>query len=380
MKFSKRLDNFPEYIFVSLQRAKKTIEEQSNRPVLDLGPGSPDVLPSRKYLDKLKGFLEEDQAHMYPGYGAIPEFQEGLIQWYRERFGVKLESDELYPLLGAKEGISHLSLALLDADDEVLIPNPGYPAYAGAALMIGAKPIPYNLLAKNDFQIHYQSLEGSINERTRFIWVNFPNNPTGAVVDKQDLEKLVKIAQEHNIWIIYDNAYSEITFDGYRAPSILEIPGAKEVACEIGSLSKTFSFAGYRIGYIVGNKGLIAALAKIKSQVDSGMAKPLQKLAAYALTHIDQKWHQNMLESYVSRRDIIGKYLSKLGLSFKLSKGSLYIWARIPQRHRNSEAFVKELLRDKQILLTPGTAFGQNGRQYVRASICANIEKIEEYL
>jgi len=145
MKFSKRLDNFPEYIFVSLQRAKKTIEEQSNRPVLDLGPGSPDVLPSRKYLDKLKGFLEEDQAHMYPGYGAIPEFQEGLIQWYRERFGVKLESDELYPLLGAKEGISHLSLALLDADDEVLIPNPGYPAYAGAALMIGAKPIPYNL-------------------------------------------------------------------------------------------------------------------------------------------------------------------------------------------------------------------------------------------
>jgi len=152
------------------------------------------------------------------------------------------------------------------------------------------------------------------------------------------------------------------------------------VACEIGSLSKTFSFAGYRIGYIVGNKGLIAALAKIKSQVDSGMAKPLQKLAAYALTHIDQKWHQNMLESYVSRRDIIGKYLSKLGLSFKLSKGSLYIWARIPQRHRNSEAFVKELLRDKQILLTPGTAFGQNGRQYVRASICANIEKIEEYL
>ncbi len=379
IKQAKRLDLFSEYIFANLARKKSEIEKKTKRKVLNFGPGTPDIKPSNLYIKKLGEFINEDNAHIYPGYGAIKEFSDALIWWYKKRFNVSIDKDELLPLLGAKDGISHLPLALLDNGQEVLIPDPGYPAFGDPALMIGAKPISYSLRQEDNFKINYEILKEKLSPKTKFIWINFPSNPTGQVATKEDLLRIVKFAKQNNIFIVYDNAYSEITFGNFRAPSILEIEGAKDIAVEIGSFSKTFSFAGFRMGWIVGNKDVISAISKVKSQMDSGLSIPLQKLGAFALTHFDKAWNKQMLESYKKRRGIIASYLKKLGLKFILPKAGLYIWAKIPDKEKNSEEFANKLLEEKQILLTPGTAFGKNGKRFVRISICVNIDNISDY-
>jgi len=379
IKKAKRLDLFSEYIFASLSKKKSEIEKKTKRKVLDFGPGTPDIKPSSVYINKLIEFISENDAHLYPGYGAIREFSDALIWWYKKRFNVSINKDELLPLLGAKDGISHLPLALLDIGDEVLIPDPGYPPFKDPAVMIGAKPISYSLKKEDNFKINFDLLKEKLSSKTKFIWVNFPSNPTGQIATRKELLTIVQFAKQNNLFIVYDNAYSEITFDGFIAPSILGIEDAKDIAVEIGSFSKTFSFAGFRMGWIVGNKDIIEALSKVKSQMDSGLSIPLQKLGAFALTNFDKTWNKEMLESYRKRRNIIAKHLKKLGLKFILPKAGLYIWAEIPSREKNSEEFTKKLLEEKQILFTPGTAFGKNGKRFVRISICINIDNINDY-
>ncbi|MDP3758458.1 MAG: aminotransferase class I/II-fold pyridoxal phosphate-dependent enzyme, partial [Candidatus Daviesbacteria bacterium] len=280
IKVSKRLNNFDEYVFSRLGKKVQDIELKSGRRVLNFGPGNPDYPPNKLYLDKFCEFIKEQSAHLYPGFGANEEFSNALINWYQKRFNVTLEKSELFPLLGAKDGVSHLPLALLDEGDEVLVPDPGYPAFSDPALMVGAKVNYYDLLEEFDFKISLERIKEKISPKTKFIWVNFPSNPTGQVATIEELEKIVEFAKEHEIFIVYDNAYSEITFDGYVTPSILQVDGAKDIAVEIGSFSKTFSFAGFRMGWIVGNEKIIQALAKIKSQIDSGLSTHLQKLGA----------------------------------------------------------------------------------------------------
>lgn len=296
------------------------------------------------------------------------------------RIGVTIDNNEILPLLGAKDGVSHIPMALADDGDEILVPNPGYPAYIGPALMLGVKPIPYDVLPKDNFKIVLENIEKQVNKKTRYMWVNFPSNPTGQVATVEDLEKIVSFCKDHQLILIYDNAYSEITVDGIQAPSILQVKNAKDVAVEIGSFSKMFSFAGFRMGWIVGNKEVIAALAKVKSQLDSGLSLPLQKLGAFALLHPDEEWNKNMILTYQKRRDIIAAKLTKLGLTCSLPKGALYIWAKIPDTASSSENFCMDLLKEKQILLTPGSAFGSNGDRFVRASICSNINLIDQYV
>jgi aspartate/methionine/tyrosine aminotransferase len=325
----RRLQQFPEYVFSRLAAPIADVEKTSGRKVKNFGIGSPDIPPSPIYMEKLAEFLHEARAHLYPGYRGIPEFNAALSHWYKQRFNVELDDDEVLPLLGAKDGCSHLPLALCDEGDEVLVPDPGYPGFAGPVMMIGAKPVPYDITSADD-------LEKKISDRTAFMWVNFPSNPTGAVATREQLERIVAVAQKHSVPIVYDNAYSEITFDGYVAPSILEVPGAKDIAVELGSFSKTFSFAGYRMGWLVGNKKIVAALQKVKSQADSGMSLPLQRLGAYALTQQDKAWHEKMVATYKERRDVIAGKLGKLGLTFELPKGSLYIWAKIPESAKDS--------------------------------------------
>ncbi|MBI3984633.1 MAG: aminotransferase class I/II-fold pyridoxal phosphate-dependent enzyme [Candidatus Levybacteria bacterium] len=378
-KQAKRLDLFSEYIHASLAKKRVEVEKKAKRKVLNFGPGTPDIKPSNLYIRKLSEFINQNDAHLYPGYGAIEEFSNALIWWYKKRFNVSIGKEELLPLLGAKDGISHLPLALLDNGQEVLIPDPGYPAFRDPALMIGAKPIAYSLREEDGFKINFNILKNKLSPKTKFMWVNFPSNPTGQVASREDLLKIVKFAKQNNIFIVYDNAYSELTFEGFRAPSILEIEEAKDIAVEIGSFSKTFSFAGFRMGWIVGNKDIIRAISKVKSQMDSGLSIPLQKLGAFALTNFDKTWNKQMLESYKKRRDLIANHLRKLGLTFILPKAGLYIWAKIPDNEKNSEEFVNKLLEEKQILFTPGTAFGKNGRRFVRISICVNIDNINDY-
>jgi LL-diaminopimelate aminotransferase len=375
---AKRMDAFPEYIFARLNREVAKVEKKTGRKVLNFGAGSPDIPPSKKYIDKLSEFVQAPNAHTYPGYGATAEFRDALIAWHKGR-GVSLEQDEVYPLCGEKQAIALLPLAFLDEGDEVLVPDPGYPGYAGAALISGAKIVYYNLTEANKYKIDSRELKAKITKKTKFIWVNFPSNPLGHGTTLEELKKIVNIAKKHNIFIVYDNAYSEITYDNYIAPSILQIAGAKKVAVEINSFSKSLSLAGYRIGWIMGNKDIIAALAKIKSQMDSGLSLPLQRLGAYALNHPDKTWQKNMLKSYKDRRNIVADYLTTLGLEFTLPKAGLYIWAKIPDTEKNAEDFTMKLLQKRQILLTPGNAFGENGDRFVRVSFCVNIDEIKNY-
>lgn len=379
MKTANRLNQFPEYVFARLNKTIAEIEKQTGRKVLNFGIGSPDFPPSKIYIEKLQEFVAEPKAHMYPGYKANKNFSDALINWYKKRFGVTVSEDELLPLLGAKDGTSHLPLAIADSGDEILVPNPGYPGFSGPLLMYGISPVFYNLSQQNEFRIDFDDVKKRVSNKTKAIWVNFPSNPTGQVATKEELEKIVSFAKEKNIVIIYDHAYSEITFDGFVAPSILEIDGAKEVAVELGSFSKMFSFAGNRMGWLVGNKDVITALAQVKSQLDSGMYTPLQNLGAFALNNPDGIWHDEMIESYKHRRDIIAEKLKKLGMTFSIPKGSLYIWAKYAE-HLTSEDYVLKMLKEKQVFFAPGSAFGSNGEGYVRVSICANIDEIDEYL
>ncbi len=378
-KISARLSRFPEYIFSRLAKKVKEVELKTGKKVLDLGAGSPDFPPSPLYVKKLQELFTNKKAHMYPGYGPLPEFTNSMVLWYKKRFGVTLEKNEIFSLCGGKDGLGHVALALFDDGDEVLMPNPGYPGFSGPTLLVGAEPVFYDLLPKNNFKPSLTNMQKKVTKKTVAMWLNFPGNPTGQVMTKKELIPFVKFAQKNNIWLLYDNAYSEITFDGFVAPSIFEIPGAKEIAVEFGTFSKMFSFAGYRIGWVAGNVEIINALAKVKSQIDSGLTRPFQLLASYALDNVDIHWQKEMITSYKNRRDEISKLLDHLGLTYNLSKGSLYIWAQIPHEAIDSESWSTELLEKKQILLTPGTAFGENGRRYVRASICTNIDEIKNY-
>ncbi len=381
MQIAKRVKNFPEYVFSHLAKEIEKVEKESGRKVLNLGIGSPDVPPSTRYLDKLSELIRDKDAHLYPGYGGTKELKSAIREWYKNRFDVDVKEDEILVLLGAKDGVAHLPFALANEGDEILIPDPGYPGFSGSTLLIGATPVTYNSL---------HELETKITDKTAFIWVNFPSNPTGAVAELGELKEIVALAKKHNVPVAYDNAYSEITFDlpaqtgGYTAPSILQVQGAKDIAVELGSFSKTFSFAGYRMGWMVGNKNIIDALAKVKTQTDSGMPLHLQRLGAFALKNQDTAWHKNMLATYQKRRDIIAEKLRVLGLTFDPPaggpKGSLYLWAKIPDSEENSESYCMALLKEKQVLLAPGSAFGANGERYVRVSICADVSDINSYL
>jgi len=380
VQISKRTSWVPEYVFSSLAKEAKKIEDMVGRKILNLSIGSPSFPPSGIYIKKLQESVALPNNHLYPGYGAITQLSSGLIDWYRERFGVVLQTDELFPLLGAKDGVSHLPIALVDEGDEILVPNPGYPAFTGAALMMGCGVISYDLLESDHFRLSIPEIEKKITERTRMIWVNFPSNPTGQVASLVELEPLVTLCKQKNIWLVFDNAYAEITYDSYIPPSILEIPGAKDIAVELGSFSKMYSFAGYRIGWIVGNTQAIAALAKVKSQFDSGLSLPFQDVAAYALMHPDIKWHEDMLMSYKNNKNELFRIFTRFGLTMDSPKGGLYLWAKIPNDYNDSTEYAMELLRKKHILVTPGSAFGSNGNRYVRICFSADITHLSEYV
>jgi LL-diaminopimelate aminotransferase len=377
---SKRLNTFDGYIFVKLNRQAAEVARKTGHRVLNLAVGSPDVPPSRKIIAKLQTLVAQKNMHIYPGYGACKEFAQAVRTYYKKRFAVNINADEVYPLLGAKDGIAHLTDVLLDKGDEFLTPNPGYPGFTGSALMLGAKPVYYTLEAKNDFLPDIKKLQKLISEKTKFIFLNFPSNPIGAVAGLKELKKYVAFAKKNNILILYDNAYAEMYYGEQKPPSILEVKGAKNYAVEIHSLSKTFSLAGYRIGFAAGNKKVLAAMAKVKSQVDSGLSLPLQHMAVYALTNPDVKWRRAMLKSYKTRRDILAAVFKKLGLECEIPCAALYIWARVPKGFKNGEKYANYLLQKKQVLVTPGTAFGPAGEKYIRISFCCDVTDLKEYL
>lgn len=368
---------FPEYPFAAIIKMKQEIEIEKGTPVLDLTIGTPTFRPNKKYIQKLNEYFLMKDAHLYPGFGAIPEWEQALITWYNKRFTVILEDGEIYPLLGGKDGIAHIPLAILDEGDEILVPNPGYPGFIGSTLMIGAIPVYYSVIGTTSSII--SSIKKNTTKKTKAIWINSPGNPTGLTYSNDELKELVDFAHLMKIALLYDNAYSEITFDNYIAPSILKFDGAKDVTIEIGSLSKTASFAGFRMGWIAGNKKIISAVAKVKSQMDSGLTLPFQKLAAYVLNNFDDIWYRSMLLHYQNNRNILARAFTSLGLDVVKPKGALYLWIRIPDSYKDSSEYATYLLQTYHILVTPGITFGTEGKRYIRVSISSDITNIKSY-
>lgn len=367
--FSQKQNQITSYIFSTLNEIKRKYEEATGKKVVDLTAGSPSFAPSKIYIEKLKECLCENNAHRYPGYEPINELKDSIKSWYQKRFGIDIQQNEIMHTLGAKDAIAHLPLMLLDPKDEAMVPDPGYTGYVAPIVLAGGQPVFYNLKPQNKFDVDIEEIERKVTKKTKFIWVNSPSNPLGNTVSKNALQKLINLAKQKDFWILYDNAYADIYFDGNKPISIFEIEGAKECCIEIYSLSKTFSFAGFRIGFIVGNDEFIKEFKKLKSQIDSGMTLAFQRLASFALTNFDEGWYSDMIENYKQSRDEVVSLLKPLELEFDLSEYGFYIWAKIATEESSMD-YVERILNVKGILLVPGSAYGQSGEGFVRASFC----------
>lgn len=373
-----RLKKLPPYLFVEVDRRKRELLSQG-KEVIDLGVGDPDLGSPDFVVEALHEAARDPKNHRYALDSGLPELREAFVRWFQERFRVKLDpAEEILPLLGSKEGIAHLPLAVLNPGDVALVPDPCYPVYPSATHLAGGVPHLLPLLESNDFLPDYASLEPRVLKSARLLFLNYPNNPTSACASREFLERSVAFAQEHGILIAQDAAYSEITFDGYTAPSILEFEGAKEVAVEFHSLSKTYNLTGWRIGFAVGNREAIRLLAKVKSNIDSGIFQAIQLAGKQALEKGKEALGKT-LEIYKRRRDLFINGLRHLGWNVPLPQGTFYCWIPVPPGYTSQELALK-LLEDAQIVVTPGNGFGPNGEGYVRASLTISEERLQEAL
>ncbi len=376
MKIADRVANLPPYVFATVE---KRIADAKARgvDVINLGIGSPDLAPPQFIIDELHRSALRADAHGYSGYYGTPALRQAIASYYQKRFGVTLDPDtEILPLIGSKEGLANMALAFVDAGDIALATDPGYPTYRMGALMAGGQFYAVPLREENDYLVDFEDVPEDVAASATILWLNYPNNPTGAAAPKEFLARAVAFAREYDILICYDNPYCEITFDGYVAPSILEVPGAKEVAIEFNSLSKSYNMAGWRVGMAVGHPQAIQALTTIKTNIDSGIFRPIQDAATVALNG-DQGWLAERNLVYEHRRDIILGWLPGLGMSARAPRGALYVWAKVPHG-MNCEQLALQLLESTGVWLTPGTAFGQYGDGYMRISLCLSEERLRE--
>ncbi|MCL6431822.1 MAG: LL-diaminopimelate aminotransferase [Anaerolineae bacterium] len=376
MRVADRVANLPAYVFAE---AGKTLSELKARgvDVINLGIGSPDLAPPQWIIDTLYKAALDPTKHGYAGYYGLPVLRKATATYYARRFGVELDPErEIVVLIGSKEGIFNVALAFIDPGDIALIPDPGYPTYAMGVRMAGGEPVLLPLLPEKGFAPDLASVPPETLRRARLLWLNYPNNPTAAPADMDFLVQAVAFAREHDLVLCYDNPYCDVTFDGYVAPSILQIPGAKDVVLEFNSLSKTYNMAGWRVGMAVGNAQAVDALARVKTNIDSGIFAPIQEAAAAALL-ADQSWLQERNAIYQARRDVVMDFLPAAGMRAERPRATLYVWARVPDGE-TSAGFSKRILEASGVWLTPGTAFGPNGEGYVRISLTTPVERLRE--
>ncbi len=373
---AKRLDSLPPYLFSEME--KLVIEKRKRGvDVISFGIGDPDLPPPDFVLDALREEVSNPKNHNYSLSQGEPEFREAVAKWYHTRYNVDIDpSREVIGLIGSKEGIANLARAYVNPGDEVLVPDPAYPVYMnGATLLCDGKPVVMPLLEENAFK---PDLDQIANETPKIMFLNYPNNPTSATVEKPFLEKMVDFAREKGTIICYDNAYSEIAFDGFQAPSLMEIDGSRDVGIEIHSCSKTFSMTGDRIGFAVGNEQVIADFGKVKSQVDSGPSLYVQKAAARALRSYTDSGPPDYVKKnvaiYQERRDLLVKELRRLGLQCMTPRATFYVWAHCGM---DSMEFAKKLL-DKGVVVTPGIGFGRYGEGYARFALTIPTHRIAE--
>jgi LL-diaminopimelate aminotransferase len=371
---AKRLDTVQEYYFSKKLREVRGLVA-AGKPIINMGIGSPDLQPPAKVLQAIEGSLTDATAHKYQSYQGLPELRNAISTFYKNKFSVDANpADEVLPLMGSKEGIMHISMAFLNEGDKVLIPNPGYPTYTSVTKLVGAEPLFYNLSDEYNWQPNFKELERQDLTDVKIMWVNYPHMPTGTNATLEMFEKLVAFGKKHHILIINDNPYSFILND--KPISILQVEGAKDIALELNSLSKTFNMAGWRVGMVLGNAAFINEILKVKSNMDSGMFYGIQKGAIEAL-QLSDDWFLAQNKIYEERRDLIWQLADKLGTTYNKNSTGLFVWAKIPEG-KTSEEITDAVLYDKNIFITPGTIFGSQGEGYIRFSLCVTTDIIKE--
>jgi len=372
---AKRLDTVEEYYFSSKLREVRQLQSEG-KSIINMGIGSPDLSPSKAVIEAVAAAIQDENGHGYQSYQGLPELRKGMADFYQNQFGVELNpNNEILPLMGSKEGIMHISLAFLNEGDHVLIPDPGYPTYTSVTNLVGAVPVYYDLKEANAWEPDFEALEKLELKKVKIMWLGYPHMPTGARGSLALFEKLVAFAKKHNILLVNDNPYSFVLND--NPMSLLQIEGAKDVALELNSLSKTFNMAGWRVGMVLGNPEIIDAVLKVKSNMDSGMFYGIQKGAVAAL-NCDKSWFEDQNKIYRRRRELTEKLAEKLGCEVYKEGVGLFVWAKLPEGIESAEKFIDQILYEKHIFITPGTIFGSNGEGYIRFSLCVKEEKVQE--
>jgi LL-diaminopimelate aminotransferase len=376
LKFAQRIESLPPYLFAEI--SKKMAEKRAQGvDVISFAIGDPDMPTPDRLLDALAEASRDPANHRYPESEGLPELRNSIAGWYARRFGVELNPDsEVLPLIGAKEGIAHIALCFIDPGDVALVPDPGYPVYAVGTLLMGGEPYYLPLTEENEFLPDLDAVPDQIADKAKVLWLNYPNNPTGAIADIEFFERAVKFAKKHNLALLHDAPYTEVAFDGYRPVSLLQADGAMDVGIEFHSLSKTYNMTGWRIAMAVGNAQIIDALMRVKSNLDSGIPQAIQRMAMAALDGPqDSIAGQNAI--YARRRDRLVEALTALGLRMTPPKASLYLWARVPEG-MTSIQFATRLLDEAGVVVTPGIGYGPTGEGYVRLSLTIADDRLEE--
>ncbi|MCK9274252.1 MAG: LL-diaminopimelate aminotransferase [Syntrophales bacterium] len=375
---SQRIQHIPPYLFARIDKIK---EEARRRgiDIIDLGIGDPDVGPPKAVIDTLVESARRGGTHHYSSYEGLPELRAAFADWFEKRYGIRLDPDrEVLPLLGSKEGIGHIFLSLVNPGQEVLLPDPGYPVYAAGTVLAGGVPVFFPLREKNGFLPDIKELTLLVTQNTKMIWINYPSNPTAAVSDLENLQKVADFADHHGLILCHDAAYSEIVYNGNRSASILQTRGGKEKGIEFHSLSKTFCMPGWRVGFAAGNAAIIEALARVKTNLDSGIFLPIQEAAVTALCECEESVKE-ICALFESRCSRFVSGLREIGWNIPMPQATFYIWAPIPAGSSSME-FCAHILEKTGIVCTPGVGFGKHGEGFIRMSMTMPEDRLEEAL
>ena len=373
-----RLSLVQEYYF---SRKLKEVAQLNaeGRDIISLAIGSPDMPPSEQTIEKLCEVAHDPNAHGYQITVGIPELRHAMASFYKRWYGVDIDGNtEVLPLIGSKEGILHVTLAFVNPGDEVLVPNPGYPTYTSLSKILGAKIVNYNLREDNGWQPDFEELEQMDLSHVKLMWTNYPNMPTGGRAQRETYERLVKFAKDHDIVVVNDNPYSFILSEEHL--SILQVPGAKDCCIEFNSMSKSHNMPGWRVGMCITNAQFIQWIMKVKSNIDSGTFRGIQLAAAEALNN-SEEWHRTYnIETYARRRQWAEKIMDTLGCTYDKRQVGMFLWGKIPEKYADVEELTERVLHEARVFITPGFIFGSNGARYIRISLCAKEEKIQQAL
>jgi LL-diaminopimelate aminotransferase len=376
MKLAKRLNRLPPYLFVEINQKIAELRARGE-DVISFAIGDPDLPTPSHIIEYMCQAAHDPTNHRYPETAGLPELRQAIAEWYGRRFGVTLDPDkEVLPLIGSKEGIGHMALCFIEPGDLALVPDPGYPPFSMGTILAGGEPYFMPLKEENDFLPDFKAIPAKVANKAKLMWLNYPNNPTGAIADLDFFERAVHFAQQHDLAICHDAPYTEVAFDGCKPPSFMQTAGAKKIGVEFHSLSKTYHMTGWRIGMVVGNAGMVEALFQVKSNLDSGIPQAIQQAAINALRG-SQETIAAHNAIFQRRRDKLMEVLDEIGLKAKIPKATFYIWAKVPQGYTSMD-FTKKLLDEAGIAVTPGSGYGNMGEGYIRLSLTISDDRLKQ--